>query len=428
MGAVAEGIRYAAANGARIINLSLGGPTRDPWLAEAVKAAAAANVLVICSAGNEGDQHRPQAGLPGVDRRAERDRRGGDGRRTTGAQHRRLLQLRQAHRADRRARRGGAVDVERRRLRVRESGTSMAAPHATGVAALMAAVAPGRVGGRAARDDAAGRDALVAARRRRVPRRGSVGRCRRMNGSSYDESGSRRSCGSCSRRATGAARSPRSRRSAARPRRSAAIRSRSAAARSRASSGAARRSRSASARAAARTLKVEALDRRGKVLAQRDAPGRRRCAAQGRCQARRRLGRRPGADPDERAWLVAAAVAMARRARPRRAPAAARTITMSGSTPTGGAHRRPRVLLPPLGAARRRGSRSSAAGPAPASPTPRAGSSTSASRAGTLAPDDPTGLVFSPIARSGVCLVTNRANPVPGRQRARRSRRSSPGR
>ena len=39
-----------------------------------------------------------------------------------------------------------------------------------------------------------------------------------------------------------------------------------------------------------------------------------------------------------------------------------------------------------------------------------------ASRA--LAADDPPGLVFSPIALSGVCLVTNRANPVPGLGRA----------
>jgi phosphate transport system substrate-binding protein len=35
-----------------------------------------------------------------------------------------------------------------------------------------------------------------------------------------------------------------------------------------------------------------------------------------------------------------------------------------------------------------------------------------------LAPGDPTGLVLTPLALSGVCLVTNRANPVPGITRA----------
>jgi phosphate transport system substrate-binding protein len=35
-----------------------------------------------------------------------------------------------------------------------------------------------------------------------------------------------------------------------------------------------------------------------------------------------------------------------------------------------------------------------------------------------LAPDDPQGLVLSPIANSGVCLVTNRSNLVPGIDRA----------
>ena len=40
-----------------------------------------------------------------------------------------------------------------------------------------------------------------------------------------------------------------------------------------------------------------------------------------------------------------------------------------------------------------------------------------------LTPQDPPGLVFTPIARSGLCLVTNRANPVPGSP-ARRSRTS----
>jgi phosphate transport system substrate-binding protein len=35
-----------------------------------------------------------------------------------------------------------------------------------------------------------------------------------------------------------------------------------------------------------------------------------------------------------------------------------------------------------------------------------------------LIPDDPAGLAFTPIARTGVCLVTNKANPVPGFSRA----------
>jgi subtilisin family serine protease len=53
-GSVAEGIRYAAANGARVINLSLSGPDPDSRLNEAVAAAGAANALVIVSAGNDG--------------------------------------------------------------------------------------------------------------------------------------------------------------------------------------------------------------------------------------------------------------------------------------------------------------------------------------------------------------------------------------
>jgi len=35
-----------------------------------------------------------------------------------------------------------------------------------------------------------------------------------------------------------------------------------------------------------------------------------------------------------------------------------------------------------------------------------------------LIPGDPPGLVFTPIARTGICVVTNRANPVPGFSRA----------
>ena len=50
---VSEAIRYAAANGARVINLSLSGPKDDPGLRSAVAAAAAANVLIVTSAGND---------------------------------------------------------------------------------------------------------------------------------------------------------------------------------------------------------------------------------------------------------------------------------------------------------------------------------------------------------------------------------------
>ena len=53
-GALAEGIRYAAANGARIINLSLESTTDDPRMRQAVEAAAAANALIVSSAGNSG--------------------------------------------------------------------------------------------------------------------------------------------------------------------------------------------------------------------------------------------------------------------------------------------------------------------------------------------------------------------------------------
>jgi subtilisin family serine protease len=50
---VAQAIRYAAANGARIINLSLRGTVPDPRLNDAIAAAAAANVLVVVGAGND---------------------------------------------------------------------------------------------------------------------------------------------------------------------------------------------------------------------------------------------------------------------------------------------------------------------------------------------------------------------------------------
>lgn len=53
--ATSRAIDYAIANGAKIINMSLGGPIdSDPTLENAVKRAAAAGVLVVIAAGNDG--------------------------------------------------------------------------------------------------------------------------------------------------------------------------------------------------------------------------------------------------------------------------------------------------------------------------------------------------------------------------------------
>lgn len=139
-GAVAEGIRYAAANGARIINLSLEGDVDDPRMRSAVEAAAAANALLICSAGNSGlDVDRkpvypvaiPAPNVVGV--AATEPDEGRDlpdftnyGRLTVPVAAPGVNVISTS--------RTGGYEVK--------SGTSMAAPHVAGVAALMASVAP----------------------------------------------------------------------------------------------------------------------------------------------------------------------------------------------------------------------------------------------------------------------------------------------
>ena len=99
------------------------------------------------------------------------------------------------------------------------------------------------------------------------------------------------------------------------------------------------------------------------------------------------------------------------------APAARRTITMSGSTPTGALTAdlayfyRHAVKRPPRFSIVGGGS-----GTGIADAARRIVDVGLASR--ELTPDDPAGLRLSPIALSGVCIVTNRANPVPGITRA----------
>ena len=139
-GAVAEGISYAAANGARIVNIDLGGPKRDPWVTDAIKAAAAANVLVVCSAGNDSVNIDRKPSFPVSLPARESDRRRGDGP----GEGRRLGDFSNFGRLTVPLAAPGVEVLSTANDGGYEykSGTSMAAPHAAGVAALMAAVRP----------------------------------------------------------------------------------------------------------------------------------------------------------------------------------------------------------------------------------------------------------------------------------------------
>jgi glycine betaine/choline ABC-type transport system substrate-binding protein len=139
-GGAAEGIRYAADNGARIINLSLGGDTPDKRLDEAIKVAEAAGALVVCSAGNDGrdidDKPSYPAAIPAQNLLAvaSTDPDSGKGISSYSNFGRFAVQVAAPGAGILSASRDGTWEVM--------SGTSMASPMVAGVAALAASVNP----------------------------------------------------------------------------------------------------------------------------------------------------------------------------------------------------------------------------------------------------------------------------------------------
>jgi len=140
----AEGIRYAAANGARVINCSVATPDDAPALREAIAFAASAGALVVASAGNEHEpasSGRSQAAAiaaPNVIAVAATSPR--DGRRLAALSNfgRTTIGLAAPGEGVLSTARDGGYELR--------SGTSMAAPYVSGVAALIVGLRPGILG------------------------------------------------------------------------------------------------------------------------------------------------------------------------------------------------------------------------------------------------------------------------------------------
>lgn len=135
---VARGIRYAVANGAKIVNLSMAGPDSDPALEAAIAEAAAAGVLVVAAAGNTGADLDATPAYPAsstaanVITVASTDE---NGRLALGSSY-------GAATVDLTAPGENVDSTELRGGYGVRSGTSQAAAHVSGVLALMAAAQP----------------------------------------------------------------------------------------------------------------------------------------------------------------------------------------------------------------------------------------------------------------------------------------------
>jgi subtilisin family serine protease len=129
---IIQGLSYAIANGARVINLSLGLNQSSPALAAAVARAEAQGVLIVAAAGNSGGAVLYPAAYPTVLSVGASDQ--DDRRASFSSQGARLDLL--APGVDILSTWNGVPYFVR-------SGTSMAAPHVAGVAGLLMAHMPG---------------------------------------------------------------------------------------------------------------------------------------------------------------------------------------------------------------------------------------------------------------------------------------------
>jgi subtilisin family serine protease len=129
--AVAEAIVYAADNGARIVNLSLGSLEYSQAIAEAVAYALARGCLLVASAGNDGGVVEYPAALPGVMAVSATDNQD--------------LPWSRSNRGPEVELAAPGVNIfsaNRQGGYYLASGTSMAAAHVSGVAALLWALSP----------------------------------------------------------------------------------------------------------------------------------------------------------------------------------------------------------------------------------------------------------------------------------------------
>jgi subtilisin family serine protease len=143
-GAVADGVRYAVANGARVINLSLKSEAPDPRVDEAIAAARTAGALVVVAAGNDGQDidRTPSypASVPAPNLLAVAATTPAQGRGLADFSNYGVLSVQLAAPGQE------ILSTSHDGGYVIESGTSMAAPMTSGVAALMASANP-RIGG-----------------------------------------------------------------------------------------------------------------------------------------------------------------------------------------------------------------------------------------------------------------------------------------